>query len=91
MTAVQESSAFSLYRPPISVRAYASPCVFGWKTIPGTKPPPPPMWTLSHEKAAQTGHTIAVSSWRYLKHLMVITALIKMMSRKRKRVIAFVG
>lgn len=40
------SSGFNLYAPPISVRAYASPFIPGLNTMPGTKPPPPPIRTL---------------------------------------------
>ena len=34
------------YAPPISVRAYTKPGSFVLKTIPGMKPPPPPITTL---------------------------------------------
>lgn len=38
--------------PPMSVRVYATPGSVGWKTMPGMKPPPPPMRTFVHVVAA---------------------------------------
>lgn len=61
VSAVQLSSELSLYNPPISVLAYATPFVVGLNTIPGTKPPPPPIFTLDQVKAAEHNDGRAVA------------------------------
>lgn len=75
VTGIQESSvAFNLYRPPISVLAYAIPSEFGWKTIPVVKPPEAPVRTFFQSSAACPEATDRASSEKERKAIVAMSS-----------------
>lgn len=74
VTGIQESSvAFNLYRPPISVLAYAIPSELGWKTIPVVKPPEAPVRTFCQSSAACPEATDMANSEKERKAIVAMS------------------